>query len=199
MSDIENDWKRSLAAGLKLSKEALEELDGMGIDAAGAKQRQVEGVDAVEDRPLIPKRAISAPDVLNEAYDYGLPSSFSRGMRVELPGATMLLLSGTASVDDGGRTVYEGDFSAQLLRTFRNLTRLLAAEGASWHDVVRTTCYLRDIERDYDTFNKVRTLFMNAFGLDPLPASTGIQARICRTDLLVEIEAIAIVPRGEAG
>jgi len=72
---------------------------------------------------------------------------------------------------------------------------LLVAEGASWHDVVRTSCYLRDIERDYDRFNELRTSFMSAIGLDPLPASTGIQARICRSDLLVEIEAMAIVPR----
>ena len=82
--------------------------------------------------------------------------------------------------------------------TLHYLTHLLAAEGASWHDVVRTTCYLRDIERDYDTFNEIRTMFMEAIGLDPLPASTGIQARICRTDLLVEIEALAIVPRRPA-
>jgi enamine deaminase RidA (YjgF/YER057c/UK114 family) len=61
--------------------------------------------------------------------------------------------------------------------------------------VVRTTCYLRDIERDYDAFNKMRTLFMDGIGLNPLPASTGIQARLCRSDLLVEIEAIAMVPR----
>ena len=31
-------------------------------------------------------------------------------------------------------------------------------------------------------------------GLDPLPASTGIQARLCREDLLVEIEAFAFIP-----
>jgi enamine deaminase RidA (YjgF/YER057c/UK114 family) len=37
---------------------------------------------------------------------------------------------------------------------------------------------------------------MTAVGLDPLPASTGMQARICRSDLLVEIEAIAILPAG---
>jgi enamine deaminase RidA (YjgF/YER057c/UK114 family) len=144
---------------------------------------------------LIPKRAIKAPDVLNEAYDYQTPSSFSRGMRVELPGATMLFLSGTASVDAKGATIHPGDFDAQCLRTFHNLTRLLVAENASWHDVVRTSCYLRDIERDYERFNEIRTLFLERLGLDPLPASTGIQARICRTDLLVEIEAIAIVPR----
>jgi 2-iminobutanoate/2-iminopropanoate deaminase len=179
-----------------LSPVAKAELKALGFDETGARTGQgEEGLDPVEGRPLIPKRKISALDVLNEAYDYSKPSSFTRGMRVELPGASMLYLSGTASVDEVGDTVHPGDFKAQCLRTFRNLTRLLAAEGASWHDIVRTTCYLRDIERDYDAFNEMRTIFMNGIGLDPLPASTGIQARICRSDLLVEIEAIAIVPR----
>ena len=168
----------------------------MGLDpgaspAGGGRS----GLEPVSGRPLLPKRDIRAPEVLNEADDYPLPSSFSRGMRVELPGASLLFLSGTASIDEQGQSVYPGDFQAQCLRTFRNLTRLLVAENASWHDIVRTTCYLRDIERDYDSFNRIRTMFMNGIGLDPLPASTGIQARICRTDLLVEIEAIAIIPR----
>jgi len=143
---------------------------------------------------MLTKRAVRAPDVLNEAYDYDRPSSFSRGVRVELPGASLLLLSGTASVDEHGRSLYPGDFPAQCLRTFRNLTRLLASERASWHDVVRTTCYLRDIDRDYAIFNEVRSMFLGALGLDPLPASTGIQARLCRPELLIEIEAMAVVP-----
>jgi enamine deaminase RidA (YjgF/YER057c/UK114 family) len=58
--------------------------------------------------------------------------------------------------------------------------------------VVRTTCYLRDIERDYEAFNEERTAFYREQGLDPLPASTGIQAILCRPELLVEIEAIAM-------
>lgn len=92
--------------------------------------------------------------------------------------------------------MYPGDFRAQLWRTYHNLTELLKSEGASWHDVVRTTCYIRDIERDDDAFNCVRNEFYRALGLDPFPASTGIQARICRSDLLVEIEAMAILCRG---
>lgn len=152
------------------------------------------GLEPVQGRSTVPKHPISAPEVLNEAYRYELPSSFSRGIRAEVPGASMLFLSGTASVDENGETVHPGDFAAQCIRTFRNLSRLLAAEGASWHDIVRTTCYLRDIERDYDAFNEIRTAFLKAAGLDPLPASTGIQARLCRSDLLIEIEAIAIVP-----
>lgn len=145
-------------------------------------------------RPEVSKRAISAPKVLNEADEYG--SAFVRGLRVDLPGGiTHLLLSGTASVGARGETLYPGDFRAQLWRTYRNLTELLKSEGATWHDVVRTTCYLRDIERDYAEFNRVRNEFYRALGLDPFPASTAVQARICRSDLLVEIEAQAILIR----
>jgi enamine deaminase RidA (YjgF/YER057c/UK114 family) len=147
-------------------------------------------------RGLVKKSAITAPDVLNEASEYG--SAFTRGLRVELPGGiTQLLISGTASVGPHGETLYPGDFRAQLWRTYHNLTRLLESEGATWHDMVRTTCYLRDIERDYSDFNAVRNEFYHALGLDPFPASTAIQARICRSDLLVEIEAIAILVRKE--
>ena len=74
------------------------------------------------------------------------------------------------------------------------LIELLHAENMTWHDIVRTSNYLRDIERDYKEFNKIRTTFFDWLGLDPLPASTGIQARLCWETLLVEIEAIAVCP-----
>jgi enamine deaminase RidA (YjgF/YER057c/UK114 family) len=138
----------------------------------------------------IAKRAITNRNVLNEAYSYG--SAFSRGMRIDLNGLVILLISGTASIDDEGQTVHVGDLRAQTRRTFDNITGLLASEGATWKDVVRTTCYLRDIERDYKAFNEERTAFYLKQGLDPLPASTGIQAVLCRPELLVEIEAIAM-------
>jgi enamine deaminase RidA (YjgF/YER057c/UK114 family) len=143
----------------------------------------------------IVKKAIQAPSALNEAPDYG--SAFSRGLRLEFGSVVVLLISGTASIDEHGRTVHVGDFRAQLRRTYANITALLAAEGASWKDIVRTTCYLRDIERDYQLFNEERTAFFREQALDPLPASTGIQAILCRPDLLVEIEAIAVFTRAE--
>lgn len=149
-------------------------------------------------RPPTPKRsglkvrAICAPDVLDEAPDYG--SAFTRGLRVDFPnGITQLLISGTASVGGEGQTLHPGDFRAQCWRTFRNITQLLASEQSDWRDIVRTSCYLRDIERDYEEFNHIRNEFYTALGLDPFPASTGIQARICRSDLLVEIEAVAML------
>jgi 2-iminobutanoate/2-iminopropanoate deaminase len=143
----------------------------------------------------VEKRAITNLNVLNEAYDYAKPSSFSRGMRIDLNGLVVLLVSGTASIDEHGKTVHVGDFRAQTRRTFRNITELLAAEGATWKDIVRTTCYMRDIDRDYADFNEERTAFYREQQLDPLPASTGIQAKLCRPELLVEIEAIAMFRR----
>jgi len=147
----------------------------------------------------VAKKAISAPRALNEAYHYERPSSFSRGLRIDIGAFGILLISGTASVGPDGGTLYPGDFRAQTQRTYDNITALLEAEGATWRDIVRTTCYLRDIDRDYAAFNEERTAFYEAQGLDPLPASTGIQAHLCRPDLLVEIEAIAIFrrPNGE--
>jgi 2-iminobutanoate/2-iminopropanoate deaminase len=149
-------------------------------------------LDQIGDATKVERHAISAPNVLNEAFAYPRPSSFSRALRIDLNSLAILLISGTASVDENGQTVHVGDFRAQIRRTYRNITELLTAAGATWQDVVRTTCYLRDIERDYAVFNEERTAFYAAQQLDPLPASTGIQAILCRPDLLVEIEAIAM-------
>ena len=138
------------------------------------------------------KHATHAPHVINEAYNYRKPSSFSRALRLDFGDYKVLLVSGTASVNEEGKPEHVGDFRAQQWRTYRNITNLLEAEGMTWHDVVRTTNYLRDIERDYEEFNKIRTTFYSWLGLDPLPASTGIQARLCWESLLVEVEVYAI-------
>lgn len=154
--------------------------------------------EAIFSTAPIQKRAITNLGVLNEAYEYDKPSTFSRGMRIDIGNVVILLISGTASIDETGKTVHIGDFRAQCRRTFHNLTGLLASEGAAWHDVVRTSCYLRDIDRDYADFNEERTAFYSEQQLNPVPASTGIQAKLCRPDLLVEIEAVVMFRKLEA-
>lgn len=151
----------------------------------------------VAEKTRIKKTPIENKAVLNEAYDYPKKVSFVRGMRVELEGCVMLFISGTSSVDEDGRSVHLGDLRAQVRRTFTNIKALLESEGADWHDMVRTTCYLADF-RTYDEFNEERNAFYAEEKLDPVPASTCIEARICRPELLVEIEAIAVIPKHRA-
>jgi 2-iminobutanoate/2-iminopropanoate deaminase len=175
----------------KLSQGERHELIAMGLLSTLGHVTAPETVRRPTGRASVVSSGISAESVLNEAKEYG--AAFSRGLRVELGDHTLLFISGTASVNEAGETVHKGDFRAQCWRTYRNITTLLDSEGASWRDVVKCTCYLRDIERDYKDFNEVRTAFFDWLELDPLPASVGIQARLCREDLLVEIEALAIV------
>lgn len=151
-----------------------------------------EALEEVSKATTIEKKPVTALNALNEAYHYAKPSSFSRGLRLDFGNIAIILISGTASIGANGETLHVGDFRAQCRRTFQNITDLLTSEGATWRDIVRTSCYLRDIDRDYAAFNEERTAFYKAQQLDPLPASTGIQAKLCRPELLVEIEAIAM-------
>jgi len=186
------DSRKLLIDLSKLTDGERLEMKKLGILEDGNKISESVYPTLHEERPPIEKHAVSASHSLNEAFNYQKPSSFSRALRLDLGGYKILVVSGTASVNEEGKPEHIGDFKAQLWRTYLNITNLLEAEGMSWHDVVRTTNYLRDIERDYDEFNKIRTTFYQWLDLDPLPAATGIQVRLCWETLLVEIEVYAI-------
>lgn len=176
----------------KLTDGEREEMMKLGILTETNSIKEYSFPEVHYDRPPIEKFAVHAPHIINEAYDYQKPSSFSRALKLNFGEYKVLLVSGTASVNEEGKPEHIGDFKAQTWRTYRNITNLLKAEDMTWHDVVRMTVYIRDIERDYEEFNKIRTTFFQWLQLDPLPASTGIQARLCWETLLVEMEAIAI-------
>lgn len=135
--------------------------------------------------------------MLNEAYHYEDPScAFSRGMRCEIGEATLLFISGTASVNHRGKSIHPGDFKAQCRRMYANLTALLKSEGATWHNVVKILIFIADM-RFYRAFNEVRTAFFKKQGLKMLPASTCVEARLCRPDLMVETELTAVLPTAQ--
>ena len=62
----------------------------------------IELLDRIAGATEVKKHAITALSVLNEAYDYPKPSSFSRGLRIDVGGVAILLISGTASIDEDG-------------------------------------------------------------------------------------------------
>jgi len=130
-------------------------------------------------------RSLQTP-TLNEACEYG--SDFSRGMLVEIGGRRVAIISGTASVDECGRTANTGDVDAQFERTFLNIRTLLEDAGASFRDVVQSISYLKRRE-DAGRYEA----FLARNDLATMPTSI-VQADVCRPDLLCEVEAIAIVP-----
>ena len=79
---------------------------------------------------------------------------------------------------------------AQAERALRNLEAVLDAAGCTFADVVKTTCFLADIN-DFNAFNAVYIRFMT----DPAPARSTFQVAALPKGGRVEIEAIAVRPR----
>jgi 2-iminobutanoate/2-iminopropanoate deaminase len=98
----------------------------------------------------------------------------------------LLFCSGQGPVDPDTNVRIEGDVAAQTGRTLRNLGAVLEAAGLDFSDVVKTTCFLADMD-DFKAFNEVYGRFFP----EPYPARTTIQAARLPLDIDVEIEAIA--------
>ena len=101
----------------------------------------------------------------------------------------LLFVSGCVAVDGEGRLVGGDDVVAQTRQVFANIEAVLAAAGASIHDVVKVTVYLTDV-RDRAVVNTVRE---EVFG-DTRPASTLVEvSKLVIDDARVEIEVVALV------
>lgn len=136
-------------------------------------------------------KQISNRSILNEATQYN--SSFSRGIRIRLDSSDLLSISGTASIDANGLSVYLEDFKRQTERVFYNIKKLLESEGATWKNVYKTTVFIKNISENYDEFNEVRTKFFKEEGITIFPSSTCVEAKLCRPELLIEMDAMAII------
>ena len=114
---------------------------------------------------------------------------YSHGVKVKINGATLLFISGIVAFDPQGRVVGKGDIRAQTRQVLENLKDVLEAEGAAFKDIVKITNYYTDFE-DYPKIAEIRSEY---FGDWP-PASTGVEVkRLIDKDLLIEIEAIAVI------
>jgi enamine deaminase RidA (YjgF/YER057c/UK114 family) len=159
---------------------------GIGGGPVPAEHHLCLGVYAVKSgRP--PVRTVMTAPTLNEAPQYG--ADFVRGMRVVEANKVALHVSGTASVDEAGRTAHPGDFDAQAERMLVNVAALLERQGADFGDVVSAITYLKypaDAER-------LRAKLREA-GFEGFP-NVLVEAPVCRADLLCETEALAVLPR----
>ncbi|MHC4646858.1 MAG: Rid family hydrolase [Planctomycetota bacterium] len=100
-------------------------------------------------------------------------SSFSRAVEVALSDHRRLYVSGTASIEPGGRTMHVGDIEKQIALTMEVVRAILESRQMGWADISRAVAYFKDIE-------------------PALPVAVA-HADVCRDDLLFEIEVDAVV------
>ena len=136
-------------------------------------------------RPAI--RTVMTSPTLNEAMQYG--ADFVRGMKVVETNKVALHVSGTASIDEDGRTAHPDDFEAQADRMLVNVAALLKKQGANFGDVVSAITYLKNPA----DAGRLRKKLQEA-GFEGFPNAL-VVAPICRPDLLCETEALAVLPK----
>ncbi|MBD5368740.1 MAG: hypothetical protein HDR83_05735 [Bacteroides sp.] len=120
---------------------------------------------------------------LNPTYEYGV--AFERGTAVDYADRRHVYISGTASIDNKGNIVAEGDIVAQTTRMLENIEVLLSEASCGWSDVAHMIVYLRDIA-DYST---VAGIIVSRF---PDIPTVIVLAPVCRPGWLIETECMAV-------
>jgi reactive intermediate/imine deaminase len=109
---------------------------------------------------------------------------YSLGVRT----GNLVFTAGQVAVDSERNVVGPGDIRAQTEQTLNNVQAVLERCGASMEDVVKVTIWLRDFE-DYAGMNEVYALWFR----EPEPVRACVRADLVQPELLVEIEATAVV------
>ena len=109
---------------------------------------------------------------------------------VEVNRGKTVYIAGQVAFDASGAVVGKQDFIAQTRQVMENLKTALASAGATFENVVKVNTYVTDMSQ-IQALRDIRTSY---FGANP-PASTLVQVvALARPDLMIEIEAIAVVP-----
>ncbi len=128
-------------------------------------------------------RYLYASSHLNPTYEYGV--TFERGTVMEYGDRRHVIISGTASINNKGEVMHQGDVVKQTQRMWENVETLLAEGGATYDDVAQLVVYLRDVA----DFPLVRQMFAERFPDIPTVITL---APVCRPSWLIEIECVAI-------
>jgi enamine deaminase RidA (YjgF/YER057c/UK114 family) len=109
---------------------------------------------------------------------------------VEVTAGRPVYIAGQVALDPTGALVGPGDLRAQARQVFDNLQAALQAVGAAFEQVVKLNYYLVDATQ-LPVVREVRDQYVNT---QQPPASTAVEVRrLVRDDLLIEVEAVAVI------
>lgn len=83
----------------------------------------------------------------------------------------------------------EFDFEAQVHSVFQNVKIVLEASGAKWEDLVDVTVYLVNMERDFNTFNRIYAEYFK----ESQPCRTTVGIDRLPTPIAIELKCVAVI------
>ena len=120
------------------------------------------------------------------------PKGYSHAAVVDLGNCQMIILSGQVPLDKYGNLVGKDDVGKQAEQVFVNIKNILTDLGGTMDDIVTLGIYIRDVSQ-LQNLRTVRDRFINT---QTPPTSALLEVtKLFREDILVEIEATAIIPK----
>ena len=117
-----------------------------------------------------------------------LMGAYSQGIKVPLPGTDLIFLTGQKAVDSYGNVVFPNDPGKQAEYVFNNVSRLLAAAGASMSDVVKAQIFVTNMQ-DFPIISSVR----NRYFENVRPASVMVEVTaLAKPGCCVEVAVTAV-------
>ena len=120
------------------------------------------------------------------------PHGYSHTAIVDLGTCKMVIISGQVALDKSGNLVGKDDMGIQAGQVFLNIKTILDELRGSMNDIVKLGFYVTDLSQ----IQAVRAARDKYINVSNPPASTLVQvSRLFRPDLLIEVEATAIIPK----
>lgn len=120
------------------------------------------------------------------------PKGYSQAAVVDLGNCKMIILSGQVPLDSKGNLVGKDDLSKQTEQVFLNIKNIISDLGGTMDNIVKLGIYMVDVSQ-VQTFRDIRNKFID---IKNPPASTLVQvSKLFRDDVLLEVEATAIIPK----
>lgn len=121
-----------------------------------------------------------------EGSQYLFQPTFSRALLIEDENLTELQVSGTASINESGETVYLDDPYQQIKKTLINVGALLEQANMNFNDFTESTCFFKKEAYYQEFLAVVKELNIGDFG------NTFVVGDVCRDNLLFELDGIAV-------
>lgn len=120
--------------------------------------------------------------------------AYSHGIKVPLPGADLIFLTGQKAMDSEENVVAPGDPEKQTEYVFESIRKILAEAGATIDDVVKAQIFVTDMN-DFPKISKIR----NRFFAESKPVSTMVEVNcLSKKGCCVEIAVTAVKLQGES-
>ena len=160
----------------------------IGIEGKCAAPETLVTLDALSVKNIKEEQIVRmmALENLSDTIVYGV--TFERGFRIKYGDRSHIYISGTASIDADGNTIYLSDIRKQTDRTLDNIEALLDPHGATMGDMKYLIIYLRNIKHWVQIQDILVTRIPDSVAVIP------VEAPVCRPNWLVEIEGVGIIP-----